>query len=187
MEGGRGQSLISSKLLSSSVHLRGKPLNHFFPPFLPIYASGVDRRHMHFSIRSVSHLLSYTHQGSAQGKYSPTWLGTESGQVKPLLSTRGHWSAPVEQLEVAQGHLNSSCSGKTEHRWLASLHHAQRLRCCLKMWHVRVLFPAKSRLSLLNWRLLWWTGCGFIVMQPLLRCVSRGAHVYITRSVKGSN
>lgn len=127
--GGGGQWLISSKLLSSSVHLRGKPLNHFFPLFPPYLCIRGWQKAYALSIRSFSHLLSYTHQGSALGKYSLTWLGGESSQVKPLLSTIGHWSASVEQLEVARGHLTAATQEKLN--VAGSLH----LSCTtIKMW-----------------------------------------------------
>lgn len=100
---------------------------------------------------SASHSHGYAHLGAVRE--------TAASHRWPLRAVQQHcsyyWNAPVEQLEVAQGHFNIV----KEHYYLVHFCcYPTWLKYYLKMWHCKVLFPAGCRVTLsgINWRVFGW-------------------------------
>lgn len=78
--------------------------------FSLIYLRRANRSRMRFSAMSCFTLVLLHAFGSCSGNCVLAWSSAGSCcPVKPQFANASHWAAPMEQLEVVQGHFNSSC------------------------------------------------------------------------------
>lgn len=107
-QGVGGSLLYPASYFQASSTWGKKPFTQF--SFSLIYLWRANRSCMRFSAMSCFTLTLLHAFGSCSGNCVLAWLPAGSCcPVKPQFATASHWAAPVEQLEVVQGHFNSSC------------------------------------------------------------------------------
>lgn len=102
--GGGGRLYPASYFQAASTWREHLSLIFLFFSYLP-----VDRTHMLSSAMFCFTLARLHTFGSCPRNRGLARSAPMSCPVKQQFSTVGRWAAPVEQLEVAQGHFSSSC------------------------------------------------------------------------------